>query len=163
MSDQYNKQSVFQAGVVAYITKLKIPHVLKSFDREQLLSEKPFVVADYGTAGGANSFPLFDAIIMHVHEVNPHKRIMFYLEDIPENNFTITFKAFEEKYKANPLVFCFGIGRSFFEQVLPPNMVDIGFSFNAVHWISRFPGKLEGYLQGGPFIEDSESRTAWLG
>ena len=31
MSDEYNKQSILQAGVVAYITKLKIPNVLKSF------------------------------------------------------------------------------------------------------------------------------------
>ena len=66
MTKDYNKKSVYQQGIIAYLAKEKLPAALASFTAEHLASEAPFAIADYGSAGGANSLQLFDAAIEHV-------------------------------------------------------------------------------------------------
>eukprot|EP00976_Prorocentrum_cordatum_P113134 1195653-Prorocentrum_minimum.AAC.2 len=44
---------------------------------------------------------------------------------------------------SDPNIFFTGVGRSFFEQCLPKESVDLCTSFTAVHWLSRLPAVLK--------------------
>jgi hypothetical protein len=67
-------------------------------------------------------------------------------EDQPNNDFTSLFYlalGIEESpvpfppLSSDPGIFFSAIGRSFFDQCLPKNSVDISTSFTAVHWLSE--------------------------
>ena len=105
---------------------------------------------------------MFDAAIEHVRKENPKKAFLLYLVDLPENDFTVTFKTVCSHYAGDPLVFPVGIGRSFYEQVLPEHSVDLGFCFSSSHWLSRHAGPLPGFAYPGHFVEDVECRQAWV-
>ena len=123
--------------------------------------KRPFVMADYGVAGGKNSLPAFSKVVEHVRRVNPRKEMLFLLEDIPENDFNITMATFAEHFRGTPGVFTISAGRSFYERVFPVEQVDLMICFNALHWLSAYPGPLPGYICASHYIEDEAVRNAW--
>lgn len=85
------------------------------------------VIADYGSSQGRNSLaPIGAAISRLRRRLAPAHPIFVYHVDQPSNDFNSLFEALaspESYARADPNVFPCAIGRSFYENVLPPNSV----------------------------------------
>ena len=112
-------------------------------------------------AGGANSIPAYDKIVEHVRSINPKKEVLFLLEDIPENDFSITNATFNAHFKNTSGVFALTAATSFYSQVYPVEHVDLMICLNALHWLEYHPGPLPGLHEASYFIEDKEVRDKW--
>src|SRR5262249_7721499 len=70
-------------------------------------------------------------------------------DDQPDNDFAALFRlvaSSPESYAREPGVFPLAVGRSFFGSVFPPGRASIGFSANAVHWLSAAPHAVDDHL-----------------
>jgi len=110
--------------------------------------ERNIRLADFGAADAGPEMPLVHYLKSQL-PAGCDLEVAF--EDQPNNDFTSLF------YLANgieklpvacpplsddPGIFFSGIGRSFFDQCLPKNSVDISTSFTAVHWLSEMPAEI---------------------
>src|SRR3546814_17769750 len=63
--------------------------------------------------------------------------------DLPSNDFTSLFKTLDDDHgsylSGQSNVFPYAIGRSYFDPILPPSRVDLGWRSNALHWLRRTP------------------------
>jgi hypothetical protein len=78
----------------------------------------------------------------------PDRPIVVYHVDLPANDFNALFETLQddpERYN-QPNVFPCAIGRSFYENVLPPGGVHIGWSSYAAMWVSRIPTRIPGHF-----------------
>jgi hypothetical protein len=66
----------------------------------------------------------------------------------------------ESYLRGDPMVFASAIGRSFYEQVLPPASVSLGWSSWATQWLSRVPAQIPDHIQAA-FSKDVEAREAF--
>jgi hypothetical protein len=77
------------------------------------------------------------------HRVGPDRAISVVHIDQPSNDFTTLFAVLDsdpERYMADdPNVFPVAVGRSFYQSVLPPGSVHLGWSSYAAFWLSRIP------------------------
>ncbi len=101
-------------------------------------------IADYGASQGRNSMaPVAAAIDVLRPRIGPDRAINVSHIDLPSNDFTSLFSLLDEdpaSYLAGREgIYPAAIGRSHFGQVLPANSVDLGWSSNALHWMSRNP------------------------
>ena len=90
----YNQNASHQANNIQWLVRHHLPRVLAQIKPSAINDPRPFVVADYGAAGGKNSLPAFEKVVEHVRRLNPRKEMLFFLEDIPENDFNITLATF---------------------------------------------------------------------
>jgi hypothetical protein len=114
-------------------------------------SDQPVVIADYGSSQGKNSMaPMQVATNGLRKRINPNRPIWVYHVDQPSNDFKSLFEVLDadpDRYAANqPNVFPAAIGRSFYENVLPPGSVHLGWSSYAVVWLSRIPALIPGHF-----------------
>jgi hypothetical protein len=76
--------------------------------------------------------------------------IFDYHEDLPANDFNALFEVLDkdpQSYALNaPNIFPCAVGRSFYESVLPPNHVHLGWCSYAAMWISRIPTRIPGHF-----------------
>jgi hypothetical protein len=104
----------------------------------------PLVLADYGCAQGASSLePMRTAIAVLRDPAGPDRPICVVHNDQPDNDFASLFRLLEEDpnsyLRNNVNVFPSAVGRSFYHRLLPSSSVALGWSSNAVHWLSRVP------------------------
>ena len=104
----------------------------------------PIVIADYGSSQGKNSqVPMKVAVKGLRAHVSTSRPISVYHIDQPTNDFNSLFKVLDadpDRYVADQVdVYPAAIGKSFYEQVLPPNSVHLGWSSYAAMWLSRIP------------------------
>jgi len=112
-------------------------------------SNRTVRMADFGCADAGPEMPL-------VHKLKsmlpPKCQLEVCFEDQPNNDFNSLFflaLGLEElpvpspPLSADPDIFFTAVGRSFFEQCLPNESVDICTSFTAVHWLSKLPATLK--------------------
>jgi hypothetical protein len=157
----YNKHAKLPAGGAA----LAMPLLEKALASIQLESgERPIVIADYGSSQGKNSLaPVGVAIKALRARVGPGRPILAYHIDQPFNDFNSLFEVLHadaDRYVLDePNVFPAAIGRSFYEQVLPPNCVDLAWSCYAAVWLSRIPGPVAGHFIA--FRGTEATRTAF--
>lgn len=97
--------------------------------------ERPFVVADYGAADGANSSRLFERVVARIRETDPARAIRLVYVDIadpaPFERFRATYTiANEEGVEARYV-------RSSFYGPVPAlaGAVHLGYSSTALHWL----------------------------
>ena len=124
-------------------------------------------VADYGCSHGKNSLPIVSALIA----AGEKTRIDFFFTDLPQNDWDSAKRVLQSLGHVEPAdkasfhspallqpfvdeagsphsVRMFMCGRSFYEQVIPSNSVNLGYSGTAMHWISHAP-KGSGFFNGG--------------
>src|SRR3546814_16197661 len=81
--------------------------------------------------------------------------------NLPSNDFTSLFTTLDDEpgsyLSGQSNVFPSAIGRSYFDPILPPSRVALGWSSNALHWLSRNPTDVADH--GGAIF--SASDTAW--
>jgi hypothetical protein len=113
--------------------------------------EQPIVIADYGVSQGKNSLvPMRIAIDALRSRVGVDRPVLVYHVDLAINDFNTLFKLLEDDpdsyYRDAPNVYPCGVGRSFYENVVPRNSVHIGWSSYAAMWISQIPTQLPGHI-----------------
>ncbi len=136
----YNRNSALQA---ANLTSA-LPLLQEAADHLPIRDGAPVVIVDYGASQGRNSMlPMRMAIDLLRARVSPARAIEVIHTDLPSNDFQTLFTLLADdasSYLANrPNVFPSAIGRSYFAPILPPGRVDLGWSANALHWLSRNP------------------------
>ncbi|KAM9973629.1 hypothetical protein ACTFIW_010739 [Dictyostelium discoideum] len=95
-------------------------------------------ILDIGSSHGRNSIIPINLIISTVLKQFPNQCFEVYHEDLPENNFSLLFKEISDNknsyIKLSNQIYFYGIGNSFYNQLVPSNTVDYVFSFSASHW-----------------------------
>ncbi|XP_010464857.1 PREDICTED: salicylate/benzoate carboxyl methyltransferase [Camelina sativa] len=126
-------------------------------------------IAELGCSSGENTFLAVSEIIntinvlcQHVNENPPE--IDCCLNDLPENDFNMTFKSipfFNKKIK-NKLASCFVYGApgSFYSRLFSRNSLHLIHSSYALHWLSKVPEKLENNV-GNVYITSSSPKSAY--
>lgn len=131
---------------------LALPVLEKAIRRVKLDSgDEPIVIADYGSSQGTNSLaPMRIAINGLRKRVNPNRAISVFHIDQPSNDFNSLFEvlaADPNRYATDdPHVYPAAVGKSFYETVLPPGSVHLGWSSYAAVWLSRAPALIPGHF-----------------
>jgi hypothetical protein len=144
----YNRNASLPAGGGA----LALPLLEKAVRNVVLGSgDQPVVIADYGSSQGKNSLlPMQAAIKGLRRRLGPDRPISVVHVDQPSNDFNTLFAVLDadpERYVlSEPNVFPSAIGRSFYENVLPPSSVHLGWSSYAAVWLSSIPTLIPGHF-----------------
>ena len=139
----YNRSAVMQAAGGA----TAIPFLAEAARFVDIADNAPLVVADYGSAQGINSLmPMRVAIAGLRSRVGLARSISVVHIDQPGNDFATLFTMLNEDPESylcgQAAVFSAAVGRSFFQPVLPPGTVTLGWCAHAAHWLSRVPASL---------------------
>jgi SAM dependent carboxyl methyltransferase len=127
---------------------------------------RALVMVDYGSATGRNSADPVRTIIEVVRRRAAALPIVVFHNDQPANDFSSLFAWLESPQgypHAAEGVFAYGSGRSFYGRVFPDEYVDIGWSANAGHWLSRVPETIPDhicYRRGASGLDEPFSRQA---
>jgi hypothetical protein len=121
----YNKFAKLPAGGAVFALPL-LEKAIRSMEIDP--SDQPISIADYGSSQGKNSLlPIKIAIEGLRRRVGPDRAISVYHIDQPMNDFNSLFGVLDtdpDRYTMDePHVFPGAIGRSFYENVLPPSSV----------------------------------------
>jgi hypothetical protein len=144
----YNKYAKIPAGGAAVAT----PFLEKAVQKIILdLENRPVVIADYGSSQGKNSLgPMRIAIRKLRERLGPDRAIFVFHIDQPSNDFNSLFEVLgsdPDRYASDEgNVFPCAIGRSFYEQVLPPESVHLAWSSYAAVWLRRVPSLIPGHF-----------------
>ena len=144
----YNKHAELPAGGAA----LALPLLEKAVQSVELDADgQPIVLADYGSSQGKNSMvPMQLAIRGLRRRIGPNRAISVFHIDQPSNDFTTLFRVLDadpDRYVVDePNVFPAAIGRSFYQSVLPPGFVHLGWSSYAAMWLSQIPTLISGHF-----------------
>lgn len=121
---------------------------------EVLLPPSPetIVIADYGSSQGHSSFgPMSAAIRALRMRVEADRPIAVVHTDLPTSDFSTLFQALEKDpdsyLGADGATFASAVGRTFYEQVMPPASVTLGWCTWAVQWLSRAPAPIPDQVQ----------------
>jgi hypothetical protein len=157
----YNMHSLIPSGGGA----LALPHFERAIADVPLDPvDQPVVIVDYGSSQGLNSLAPMRLAIASVRQRSSAVRpILIYHIDQPSNDFNTLFALLDaspDRYSSSdPYVFPCAVGRSFYENVLPPNSVHVGWSAYAAMWITRIPALIPGHFA---FQRSTgEVRAAW--
>jgi hypothetical protein len=137
----YNRHAKIPAGGAVFA----LPHLQTAAKNAFLGPEDhPVVIADYGSSEGKNSLiPVRFVIETFRSRLGPDRPIIVYHTDLPANDFGSLFKLLgtdPDRYSLDdPAVFPCAIGRTFYQSILPPNYVHLGWCSYAAMWISEFP------------------------
>ena len=144
----YNRYAKLPAGGGA----LALPLLAKAVRCVELdTGDQPVVIADYGSSQGKNSMvPIQVAIRGLRHRLGRNRAISVFHVDQPSNDFNALFEVLDvdpDRYVLDePNVFPAAIGRSFYESVLPPGSVHLGWCSYAAVWLSRIPALIPGHF-----------------
>ena len=144
----YNKHAIVPAGGAA----LGVPLLEKAVQNLELdPGEQSIVIADYGSSQGKNSMlPMQVAIQGLRRRAGANRAISVFHIDQPSNDFATLFAVLgtdPDRYVLDePLVFPAAIGRSFYENVLPPDSVHVAWSSFAAVWLSQIPTLIPGHF-----------------
>jgi len=136
----YNRNSVLQA---ANLTSA-LPFFAAAAATVLIEGADAIVIADYGASQGRNSLPPMRAALQALRaRAGEGRPVQIIHTDLPSNDFAALFTMLDEdaaSYTANDKnVFALAVGRSFYTAVLPSASVHLGWSSNALHWMSRNP------------------------
>ncbi|WP_261316212.1 class I SAM-dependent methyltransferase [Rhizobium leguminosarum] len=132
----YNRHSAMQAvGIAALIS------LWKAVCRTVPIDEAPLTIVDYGSSQGRNSMaPMRVAIDILRDRRGASVPIEIVHTDLPSNDFSALFSALASDDGSYMMgasnVFPSAIGRSYFEPLLPPQRVHLGWSTWALQWMS---------------------------
>ena len=135
----YNRHSSLQAAGIRRVLPLW-RQVAATIE----IGHGPVVIADYGSSQGRNSMAPIRVAIEEVRaRVGADRPIQVFHTDLPVNDFTSLFQALDEEPDSyllgDPGVYPAAVGRSYFEPVLPPGSVQLGWNSWTLHWMSRKP------------------------
>jgi hypothetical protein len=139
--------------------------VIDALARMDLGAATPFAIADFGAADGGTSLEMMRRAIGAIRAKAASRPISITYTDLPHNDFSALFRlmhgllpqgtppqgtppqAAERPLGAEPGVYTFASGTSFYRQIFPENSLSLGFSATAMHWLSRLPGPIADHVQ----------------
>jgi cyclopropane-fatty-acyl-phospholipid synthase len=136
----YNRNSDLQLAGIG----LALPFLKEAALSISLGSDEPLVIADYGSSQGRNSMLPMGLAIDALRARAGSERIVEVIHtDQPSNDFASLFTALRDgsnSYLAGrAAIFVSAVGRSYFDPILPPGRVHLGWTSWALHWMSRNP------------------------
>ncbi|EGX49358.1 hypothetical protein TWF173_002276 [Orbilia oligospora] len=95
-------------------------------------------IVDYGCSQGRNSIAMMQRVL---NRMAPSSTASLVFEDLPSNEFASLIRLLPELSASNPTLKIYPslIPRSFYEPVIAPATVDIGFTSSTIHWLKRMP------------------------
>jgi len=140
----YNQYAKLQANGAALALPL-LEKAIKGIELDSGL--EPIVIADYGSSQGRNSMiPMRVALRALRKRIGPSRPVLVFHIDQPSNDFNSLFDVLHadpNRYVADePDVYPAAIGKSFYDKVLPPDTVHVGWSSYAAVWLSRAPARI---------------------
>jgi hypothetical protein len=152
------------AGVQRLSAEFALPLLRRAAQEAALPRDaRAVVLADYGSATGANSVTAVAVAIEALRARTPAPILCFH-EDQPKNDFRTlleTIASGPQSYlREHEGVFACAIGKSFYEPVLPPGFVDVGWSAAAAHWLSPAPAPI-GVLLAAPTPGLAAGTSLW--
>ena len=128
MADGYNLNSLLQKSAIHLSNKF----IEKAIDVLDVTSVN--IIADFGSAQGANSLYAMKTIIDYLQKTKKlAKEPLIVHNDLPTNDWASLFQLLIKDNSYNGVA----SGRSFYEQCLPSNSLSIGHSSTALHWLSK--------------------------
>ena len=118
-----------------------------------------FFIVDYGCSQGANALVAIRAIIEAVQRKYGTAildQICIIFNDLPTNDWATLFRTVAE-LPFSSLV----SGKSFYEQILPSNTVQFGYTSSAIHWLSKKPCNLRQHCYALAGQSTAEELKAW--
>jgi hypothetical protein len=144
----YNKYAALPAGGAA----LALPFLGEAVRNLEFdAGDRPIVIADYGSSQGKNSLAPMQLAVKSLRlRVGPSRPVVVFHVDQPTNDFNSLFQVLATEPDSYALretnVFPCAIGRSFYEAVLPPDSVHLGWCSYAAVWLSRIPTLIPGHF-----------------
>jgi SAM dependent carboxyl methyltransferase len=145
----YNRHSAMQAAGIARVLSL-----WASACRSVPVGTEPLVIVDYASSQGRNSMtPVRLAIEAVRGRCGDGKLVEVIHTDLPSNDFSSLFTALRDDPESYLLgttgVFPAAIGRSYFEPLLPPGRVHLGWNTWSMQWMSRHPADAPDHILAG--------------
>jgi hypothetical protein len=136
----YNRNSDLQLAGIA----LALPFLEEAALSISFGSGEPLVIADYGSSQGRNSMlPMGLAIDTLRARAGSERVVEVIHTDQPSNDFASLFTALRDESNSylagKAAIFVSAVGRSYFDPILPPGRVHLGWTSWALHWMSRNP------------------------
>jgi len=123
----------------------------------------PFVIADYGTADGGTSMPLFYSLTSKIRETHADLPISVWYEDQAQNDFKSLFLRLHGYIPGPPSylldfehVNVMASGTTFYKQCFPPETVDLAYCATAMHWLTSTPVAMKDCLHSAMLEEGPE-------
>ena len=140
MTGSYNRDSKTQQEDFAH----SLDTLFESIDATVEVGENQYSIVDYGCSLGANSILAMSRLIQYIHAHKSISHFSVYHNDLPTNDFNALLKnlgssTHDYRQITDCQVFVQLLPSSFFQQVLPDQWVNLGFSMAAVHWLNRIP------------------------
>ena len=128
-------------------------------------SPRPIVIADYGASTGHNSLlPIGAAISVLRSRTRTEHSILVTHTDVPDNDFTALFRTLSDDpdtyLRRDEKSFASAVGRSFYNQILPSDSVNLGWSSWAIQWLSEVLRPVPDHVQVA-YSADAAVRTAY--
>ena len=155
----YNRHSALQASGIRHMLPL-----WRSIVESITPGDSGVTIVDYGASQGRNSMaPIALAIETLRAKSRTSAPITVIHTDLPGNDFSSLFEAIltdEASYlTAGAQIYPLALGRSYFEQILPENSVDLGWNSWTLHWMSRNPVQDPDFFYGA-FSKTESVRAA---
>jgi hypothetical protein len=145
----YNRNSAMQAAGIARVLPMwgKIASTVP-------VGDEPIVIADYGSSQGRNSMaPMRIAIAALRAASEPGRTVQVIHTDLPSNDFASLFQALAEEpdsYLNDAAgIFPSAVGRSYFEPIIVPETVHLGWNSWTLQWLSRNPIEVADHIVAG--------------
>lgn len=156
----YNRNSTLQARTLTSA----LPLFEAAAASISVKGEEALVIVDYGASQGLNSMlPIGVAIDKLRARTAADRPIEVVHTDLPSNDFASLFSVLADGPSSYLLgrgdIYPAAIGRSYFGAILPPGRVDLGWSSNALHWMSRSPVNVPDH-GWAVFSESQQARDA---
>jgi SAM dependent carboxyl methyltransferase len=155
----YNRNSAMQAAGIARVLPL-----WEQIAATVPVGEETIMIADYGSSQGRNSMaPMRVAIAALRAASAPDRAVQVVHVDLPSNDFASLFQALAgepDSYMTGAAgIFPCAIGRSYFEPVVMPGTVHLGWNSWTLQWLSRNPAEVADHLLAG-FSADASAVIA---
>ena len=122
------------------------PIVIKAIKSMKISKDQDlFTFSDMGTADGGTSLKMIEALIKSIQIKNPGISFNIIYTDQPKNDFNglihtvLGLGHFPSYLETTKRVFPLFSANSFYNQILPNESLDFGFSATAMHWLSGKP------------------------
>ena len=143
----YNRNSGMQAAGI----ELALPFLEASARSLVADGDGPVVIADFGASQGRNSMRPMRLAVDAIRRVfGAHRAIEVVHTDLPSNDFASLFRMLDEAetsyLRGQQHVFPSAIGRNYFEPILPPGRVHLGWNTWTLHWMSRSPAEVDDHI-----------------
>ena len=104
---------------------------------ESLNYEKNFTLMDYGAADGGTAYDFWKKIISKLIEKNEYSQISLIGNDLFSNDNQALINNLSPHSINNELVSTLVCAGSFYDQLVPSELIDFGFSATAMHWLNK--------------------------